>query len=210
MGGTFDPVHNGHLRTALEIQQWMGVEQVCLIPSNTPVHREQPGCSPEQRLAMVRLAVEHEPALCVDAREVLSEKPSYSLLTLQSLRAEIGPDRPLCMVLGMDAYLGLPSWHGWEKLTDYCHIIVVCRPGYVYEPDERMRNFRRVHETRSLETVLGSPCGRVLMHELTPLSISATQIRQLVAKGLSPRYLCPDPVWHYMQQHKLYVIEEDS
>ncbi|MCP8686016.1 nicotinate-nucleotide adenylyltransferase [Marinobacterium sedimentorum] len=210
MGGTFDPVHNGHLRTALEIQQWMGVEQVCLIPSKIPVHREQPGCSSEQRLAMVGLAVEQEPALRVDAREVLSDQPSYSLLTLQSLRAEIGPDRSLCMVLGMDAYLGLASWHGWEQLPDYCHIIVVCRPGYVYEPDERMQRFFRAHETRSLRTVLGSPCGRVLMHELTPLSISATQIRQLVAKGLSPRYLCPDPVWHYMQQHKLYVIEEDS
>jgi nicotinate-nucleotide adenylyltransferase len=210
MGGTFDPVHNGHLRTALEIQQWMGVERVCLIPSRVPVHRDQPGCTSEQRLAMLRLAVEREPALCVDDREVRSEQPSYSLLTLQSLRAEIGPPRPLCMVLGMDAYLGLPSWHGWEQLLDYCHIIVVCRPGYVYEPDERMRRFRRAHETRSLNTVLSSACGRVLMHELTPLSISATQIRQLVAKGLSPRYLCPDPVWHYMQQHNLYATEEDS
>ncbi len=210
MGGTFDPIHHGHLRTALEIRQWMGVQRVCLLPSRMPVHREQPGCSSAQRLEMVRLAVEHEPALCVDDREVLSDQPSYSLLTLQALRDEIGPQRPLCMILGMDAYLGLPGWHGWEQLLDYCHIIVVRRPGYVYEPDEQMHRFLRAHEIRSLDAVLSSPHGRVLMHELTPLSISATQIRQLVTRGLSPRYLCPDAVWHYMQQHKLYVNEEDS
>lgn len=210
MGGTFDPIHNGHLRTALEIQQWMDVSCVCLIPSRVPVHRESPGCTSAERLEMVRLGVADEPALAVDDREIRSEQPSYSLLTLQSLRAELGPERPLCMVLGMDAYLGLPSWHRWEELIEYCHIIAVRRPGYIYEPDDRMRRFTRIHGTESLAAVLGSPCGRVLMHELTPLSISATQIRQLVARGLSPRYLCPDPVWHFIQQHELYGFREDS
>ncbi len=210
MGGTFDPIHNGHLRTALELQQWMGVERVCLVPSRKPVHREAPGSSSEARLAMAQLAVADEPALAVDDREVCSGQPSYSYLTLRSLRAELGPDRPLCMVLGMDAYLGLPSWHHWQELIELCHIIVVRRPGYIYEPDPGMARFTRAHETTSLATVLGSPCGRVLMHELTPLSISATQIRQLVAKGLSPRYLCPDPVWHFIQQHRLYGLNEGS
>lgn len=210
MGGTFDPIHHGHLRTALELQQWLGVDHVWLVPSRTPPHRDAPGTTSEQRLEMVRLAVADEPALGVDDREVRSDQPSYSLLTLRSLRQELGPERPLCMVLGMDAYLGLPSWHGWEELIGLCHIIVVRRPGYIYEPQATMGRFTRAHETTSLAAVLGTPCGRVLMHELTPLSISATQIRQLVARGLSPRYLCPDPVWHYIQQHRLYGLNEGS
>ncbi|GGC03954.1 putative nicotinate-nucleotide adenylyltransferase [Marinobacterium zhoushanense] len=204
MGGTFDPVHNGHLRTALEIQQWLDIPEVCLIPSKMPVHRDEPGCSSEQRLAMVQLAVADEPCLCADAREILSDQPSYSLLTLESLRAELGPRRPLCMVMGMDAYLGLPSWHRWESFLDICHIIVVTRPGYGFPDDSQMRRFSDRHAAPSVETLKQLPAGRVLLHELTPLGISATQIRRLIAQGDSPRYLMPDAVWDYIQTNKLY------
>ncbi|WP_036185232.1 nicotinate-nucleotide adenylyltransferase [Marinobacterium lacunae] len=204
MGGTFDPVHNGHLRTALEIQQWLDLPQLCLIPSKMPVHRDEPGCTSEQRLAMVQIAVADEPRLCADDREILSDKPSYSLLTLESLREELGPQRSLCMVMGMDAYLGLPNWHRWERFLDLCHIIVVTRPGYSFQDDTQMRNFSDRHAAQSAETLRQMPAGRVLLHELTPLGISATQIRRLIAKGDSPRYLMPDAVWDYIQTNRLY------
>lgn len=204
MGGTFDPVHNGHLRTALEIQQWLDVPEVCLIPSKAPVHRDEPGCTSEQRLAMVELAVADEPSLAADAREVRSEKPSYSLLTLESLREELGPQRPICMVMGVDAYMTLASWHQWERFIDLCHILVVTRPGYALELEPALKAFTNRHAAVAKDDLQRLPAGKVLMHELTPLAISATQIRQLVQQGQSPRYLMPDSVWDYIQTNRLY------
>lgn len=205
MGGTFDPVHNGHLRTALELQQWLGVEQVCLIPSGEPVHRVAPGCSARERLAMVQLAVADEPALCADAREVESDAPSYSLLTLASLRQARGDDCPIIMTMGMDAFQTLESWHRWEALLDYAHILVIARPGY-RETDlsPTLRSLLQQHRSEDEQALLQRPAGLVYIQELTPLGISATQIRQLIAAGHSPRYLLPEPVWHYIRRHELY------
>ncbi len=205
MGGTFDPVHNGHLRTALELKQWLGVDQVCLIPSGAPVHRDEPGCTPRQRLEMVRLAVQDEPALTADAREIESDEPSYSLLTLQALRAERGEACPIVMTMGMDAYQTLPSWYQWQSFLDYAHILVLARPGYEgQDATEELLDFTRRHQASAVNELLDMPSGRVFIQELTPLGISATQIRHLVAQGQSPRYLMPEPVWHYIQQNSLY------
>ncbi|WP_271273186.1 nicotinate-nucleotide adenylyltransferase [Aliamphritea hakodatensis] len=204
MGGTFDPIHNGHLRTALEIRDWLNADQVALMPSKVPVHRQQPGAGSEQRLAMVEQAVAAEPGLYADAREVSSEKPSYTVLTLESLRAELGADVPVCMILGMDAYLSLPGWDRWQELIRLAHIVVVKRPGWVYQPGEQMKAFTRVHEVTDKQKILTEPAGHVIFHELTPLAISATQIRTLVSEGHSPRYLLPDSVWQYIQQQQLY------
>ncbi|WP_261843862.1 nicotinate-nucleotide adenylyltransferase [Aliamphritea ceti] len=204
MGGTFDPIHNGHLRTALEIRDWLNVGQVALMPSKVPVHRQQPGAESGQRLAMVEAAVAAEPGLCAEAREILSEKPSYTVLTLESLRAELGDKAPICMILGMDAYLSLPGWDRWQELLKLAHIVVVTRPGWVYQPDKAMQAFTRAHEVTDKQRLLTAPAGQVIFHELTPLAISATQIRTLVSQGNSPRYLLPDSVWQYIQQQQLY------
>lgn len=205
MGGTFDPIHNGHLRSALEIQQWLGIEQVCLIPAKIPVHRAQPGCTSEQRLKMVQAAVTNVAELSADAREILSEQPSYSLLTLQSLRAELGASHSICMIMGMDAFLSLPQWHNWQQFMSLCHILVVKRPGYPFQPCQQLQAFLVQHQTQRKHDVLTKPAGHVLLHEQTPLEISATQIRQLIGQNLSPRYLLPDNVWRYIKQHNLYV-----
>jgi len=205
MGGTFDPVHNGHLRTALELQQWLGVERVCLIPSGEPVHRKTPGCSAAERLAMVQLAVADEPALCADAREVEADEPSYSLLTLQSLRQSRGPACSIIMTMGMDAFQTLESWHRWQSLLDYAHILVIARPGYaVADLSPGLQVFLQQHGCCDHTALLQQPAGLVCIQELTPLGISATQIRRLIASGQSPRYLLPEPVWHYIRQHQLY------
>lgn len=204
MGGTFDPVHNGHLRTALEIQQWLVCDQVHLIPSRSPVHRDEPGCTARQRYEMLALAVEDEPLLSVDAREIDSQEPSYTLNTLRSLRQELGEQRSLVMVMGVDAYLTLPTWRQWDTFLSLCHIIVVSRPGYHFHPEGAVSELTRKHRIGKLETLSQRPCGGVMIHELTPLGISATQIRALIAQGQSPRYLMPDRVWHYIQRNKLY------
>jgi len=205
MGGTFDPVHNGHLRTALELKQWLGVDQVCLIPSGAPVHRDEPGCTPRQRLEMVQLAVQDEPALTADAREIESDAPSYSLLTLQALRAERGADCPIIMTMGMDAYQTLPGWYEWQSFLEYAHILVLARPGYAgQDAPAGLLEYTRRHQASAVGELLQQPAGKVFIQELTPLGISATQVRQLIAQGHSPRYLMPEPVWHYIQLNKLY------
>lgn len=209
MGGTFDPIHYGHLRTALELKQWLGVAQVCLIPAKLPVHRQAPGCNSAQRLAMVRLAVADEAALTVDDCEVAAERPSYSVLTLQQLRQRIGPQAPLCMIMGMDAYLGLNRWHQWQRILELAHILVVARPGYRFHPGAEMAAFTASHQVTSKAQLLAKPCGLVLIHELTPLAISATEIRRQIAQGESPRYLLPDPVWRYIQNNRLYGYQSN-
>ena len=210
MGGTFDPIHNGHLRTALEIQQWLGVKQVTLMPSKVPVHRKSPERSGQQRLDMVRLAVAVVQGLVADEREVISADASYTVLTLESFRRELGPQIPICMILGMDAYLSLPQWDRWWELLTLCHIVVVKRPGWIYEPCEQMQRISDEHETDDLDIVLQKPAGHVIFRELTPLGISATQIRELIRDGRSPRYLLPDAVWDYIKQNRLYNFEQHN
>lgn len=204
MGGTFDPVHNGHLRTALEIKQWLGVDQVCLIPSKMPVHRAEPGCTSLQRFEMVEASVQGEPALTTDSREVLSDQPSYSLLTLQSLRNELGADAPLVMILGMDAFLMLHTWYQWQQIPQLCHILVVSRPGYSFTPGPEIETLLDRYGVDDVSALKKSPAGAIFIHELTPLGISATQIRKLIRNGLSPRYLLPETVWRYIREHQLY------
>lgn len=204
MGGTFDPIHNGHLRSALEVQQWLGIDQVYLMPARTPVHRDAPGRTAMQRLAMVEAAVAATPQLCADSREVLAEQPSYTLYTLQALRQQLGPQLPLCMIIGMDSLLNLPGWYGWKQFSGLCHILVLHRPGYHFEPGDELAVFLATHQTDDRAELFAAPAGRVLLHEQTPLDISATNIRSLIARGQSPQYLLPETVWQYIIQHQLY------
>jgi nicotinate-nucleotide adenylyltransferase len=208
MGGTFDPIHNGHLRTALEIQQWLGVDYVNLMPSKRPVHREAPGCRAQDRLAMVELAVHNEPALRCDSREIDSDQASYSVYTLAGLRKELGANQPVCMVLGMDAFLGLDLWHCYEDIMSLCHIIVVARPGYALTPNKVVADLLKKHQATAREALLGKPHGHIVIHELTPLDISATDIRSLLQKGLSPRYLLPEAVLDYIEKMQLYKASD--
>ncbi len=208
MGGTFDPIHFGHLRTALEIQQWLGVEHVCLMPANVPVHREAPGSSATARLAMVEHAIEGEMALRCDPREILSDRPSFTIYTLERLREELGLAKPVCMVVGMDSFMSLDQWFRFYEYLNYCHIIVVARPGYDFKPNQTLRQLLARHQVERKNDILTQPAGGILVHELTPLSISATHIRELITSGQSPRYLLPDSVWDFIQQHKLYFSEK--
>lgn len=203
MGGTFDPIHNGHLRTALEIRQLLQVEQLHLIPCYVPVHRDEPGRTPEQRLKMVQLAVESEPGLVVDDREVKSQEPSYTLDTLRALRAELGPEQSIIMVVGVDSFITLPQWHGWEQLLDFGHILVVRRPGWELILGPQLTPWVEKHHGE-LNQLLLSPKGKVSFYQLTPLGISATQIRELIETNQSPRYLMPDQVLDYIQKEALY------
>lgn len=202
-GGTFDPVHFGHLRTALELKQALDLDEMRLVPCRVPAHRNQPHYQALDRLHMVELAVAGEDELICDDREVQREGVSYMVDTLQSLRDELGAHVSLSLVLGMDSFITLPTWHEWEQIPQLANLIVAARPG-VEGPDQGiMERFLHARETQLADELKASAFGRVLVQRMTPLDISATRIRQLIAQKRSPRYLLPDPVWDYMKQQHL-------
>lgn len=203
-GGTFDPIHGGHLRLAEEAREALALDGVRFVPAGVPPHRDTPASSGEHRLEMVRRAIAGNPAFTCDDGEIRAAGPSYTVLTLERLRAEL-PERPLVLLLGADAFVGLPDWHRWREILELAHIAVANRPGHAIEgtPAALAPEFRarRSNDPSVLRT---TPAGRIVQFEMTPLAISATTIRELVRAGRSPRYLLPDSVVDYISAHSLY------
>lgn len=195
LGGTFDPVHNAHLRVAWEAAECLDAE-VRLVPAQVPPHRDPPIADARVRAALLRAALAVQERLVLDTRELRRDGPSYSVDTLAELRAEIGEARPLVLLVGADAFAGLPSWHRWKELFDLAHIGVLTRPGHEAGalPTELRTKIasRRCADAASLRE---SPAGRVLPIAVTPLEISASQVRALLAAGRDPRWLVPDALF---------------
>lgn len=207
LGGTFDPVHYGHLRLAEEAQRQLGLAEVCWIPAGQPAHRRAPQTSAIQRLAMVRLAILGNPGFTLDESEALDAAPSYSVPTLERLRAQIGPRRPLVLLLGTDAFLALSTWHRWRELFGLAHLGVATRPNYaltdaIVEPALAEELGRR--RTSSAAAIAGRPAGYIMPFAITALDISATALRAEIAAGHGARYLLPDPVLDYISANQLY------
>jgi nicotinate-nucleotide adenylyltransferase len=201
-GGTFDPVHYGHLRSALEAKEIFGLDEVLLIPSSQPPHRQAPQASATMRLEMLRLAVQNQPGLTIDTREIARAGASYMLMTLESLRQEF-PGQPLLLFIGSDAFNQLTGWHQWQRLFDFAHIIVLTRPGYRVG---RLDDFFADRQTE-LKTLLNAQlAGKLYFQPITQLDISATAIRAMIAHGKSPQFLLPDAVLAYIKEHQLYAI----
>ncbi|PWE46040.1 nicotinate-nucleotide adenylyltransferase [Pseudomonas prosekii] len=203
LGGTFDPVHIGHLRGALEVAEYLGLDELRLTPSARPPHRSTPQVSARDRLAMVECAVAGVAPLVVDARELQRDKPSYTIDTLELMRAEMAADTQVFLLLGWDAFCGLPTWHRWEELLQHCHILVLQRPDADSEPPDALRNLLAARSV-SDPLALTGPSGQIAFVWQTPLAVSATQIRQLLASGKSVRFLVPDAVLAYIDAHGLY------
>jgi nicotinate-nucleotide adenylyltransferase len=192
-GGTFDPIHYGHLRTALEIQIRLELQQVRFVPCAVPPHREKPLLSSELRLKMVRAAIAPEPAFVADAREIERAGPSYSIDTLTSLRAEY-PDTPLGMIVGMDAFLALTSWRDWQRILDLAHIIVARRPGWEAPTEGVLGELLATAATKRTADLHGALAGRIAIAAVTQLEISSTDLRNSISAGIDPRYLVPPSV----------------
>lgn len=205
LGGTFDPVHNGHLRTALELTERLGLDELRLVPVNSPALRAEPAAPPAERLAMLSLAVAGEPRLRVDDRELRRGGVSYSIDTLRELRHEIGDAACLCMVLGEDAFAGLERWKEWRLLLDYAHIAVLTRPGDTPAPGAALASWTAEHLAGDpAATLAARGRGRILRLAFTQLAISSTQVRSLLRAGRTPRYLLPDAVLEHIQRNGLY------
>ncbi len=207
MGGTFDPIHFGHLRLAEEMAEVIGLERVRFIPAGQPPHRGAPRTAAVHRLEMVRRAVVGNPRFEADPREVESPRPSYTVDTLTGLRAELGDTRPMWLLLGADAFLGLPTWHEWRRLFGLANLAVATRPGaQLLQADALPDALKHEVSPRLVEdpSAVGA-AGAVLMRPMTPLDISATAIRDTLARHGSARYLLPDAVLGYIHEHRLYA-----
>lgn len=207
-GGTFDPIHIGHLRTALDLYETLGLDEVRLIPARVPPHREPPRLSPAQRLALLKAAVDGQPGLVVDSRELQRSGPSYMVDTLASLRDELG-DEPLALILGVDAFLGLEGWHRWQELTDLAHLLVMQRPGAKLPEQGVLADWLAEHCVDDADALRQRPAGGILACAVTRLAISATDIRSRLASGRSIRYLVPDAVHRMINEQGLYAPNDE-
>ena len=194
LGGTFDPVHFGHLRAALDVQQALGFSELRLMPLAGAVHRRPPVASGAERLAMLRAAIAGEPALRVDDRELQRGGPSYTVETLESLRAEAGAETPICLLIGADAFNGFADWHRPLDVLGLAHLVVMQRPDTPTARDAWLRAQVAERRVQSSERLRDSAAGYIFLQTVTQLDISATRIRALLARGLSPRFLLPDAV----------------
>lgn len=192
-GGTFDPIHYGHLRTAFEMLEALRFATVLFVPGGDPPHRGPTHAAAERRLEMVTAATARERRFAVDDCELRREGPSYTIDTLASKRAEFS-STPIGLIMGMDAFLGLPSWHRWDELLDFAHIVVAHRPGWKVPDAGPLGEMISRFGTASVEDLHGTLRGRVHIHEVTQLEISSTEIRELIRAGRDPRYLLPDQV----------------
>ena len=206
-GGTFDPIHLGHLRLAEEMAESIGLDRVLFIPAGQPPHRGMPHIAATHRLEMVCRAIAGNPRFVADAREVNRPCPSYTVDTLTALRGELGNEQPLWLLLGADAFLGLPGWHEWRRLFDLAHIAVAARPGArLLQADAMPEALKQELAQRQVNAVsAASAAGSVLLRQMTPLDISATVIRDILARHGSVRYLLPDAVLDYINEHQLYT-----
>lgn len=202
-GGTFDPIHFGHLRTAFELLQALRLSEMRFLPAGNPPHREVTVASAEQRLAMVQAAAQGQPGFVVDDREIQRAGLSYSVDTMRTLRADF-PDRSLCLIVGMDAFLGLPKWHQWRELLELAHLVVAHRPGWRAPSMGPLGELLVDRGTGRIGDLHESRAGCIYIHAVTQLEISSTELRKMIAAGHDPRYLMPDAVRTIIEETGCY------
>ncbi len=206
-GGTFDPIHLGHLRTALEVKQALQLEHVRFIPCFSPPHRAAPQADAQQRLALLRAALEQQDDFVIDTREIQRGGPSYMIDTLQSLHAEY-PQQTLCLIIGMDAFYYFDTWQAYMQILDVAHVVVMQRPGGDLAQLQTRPAVAALLDTRGIkdqQLLRQQAAGLIWMQPVTQLAISSTAIRALLARGGAVRYLVPDKVITLIQQQGLYL-----
>jgi len=204
LGGTFDPIHYGHLRTALDVQQRLALDEVRFIPCGEPPHRVAPIAEPLQRLAMIRSAIAGQDRFVADDRELRRDGPSYMVDTLRSLKKDF-KDESLCLILGTDAFNGLAQWHQWEKIFDLANIVVMKRPEVDGKTKINKHLFSQIkHRIVDADDLNKKQNGAICFIPVTQLDISATMIRQQWQQCNDIQFFLPDSVLRLIQQQNIY------
>jgi nicotinate-nucleotide adenylyltransferase len=212
MGGTFDPVHFGHLRLAQEAAEILGLERVRWVPAGRPWHRTQPRAPAKHRLEMVRLAIRGNALFELDDAEIRQGSPGYTVETLERLREKLGAARPLVLLLGTDAFRGLTTWERWRELFELAHVFVAQRPGHSLTPGGMSAALASEWRKRAgtPDALRRRPAGSIVAYGTTALDISASAIRAHFAQSRSPRYLLPSAVLDYIHAHRLYASDNGA
>lgn len=206
-GGTFDPVHYGHLRPALEIVQQLDLEELRLIPCRQPPHRDMPVASADMRLQMLEAAVHGVEGLVIDPRELHRAGSSWMVDTLESIHGDTG-DKTLCLLLGVDTFAGLDTWHQWQRIFELAHIVVMQRPGNEIPFSVALANELDKRSVNDITSLMDNESGNIFFCSVMQLDISASLIRKLVAEGSSARYLLPDKVLDIIENERVYDKDE--
>jgi nicotinate-nucleotide adenylyltransferase len=209
LGGTFDPVHIGHLRLALEIQAAAGLDQIQLVPLSTPAHRAPTVLAAETRLQMLQAAIAGQPGLSVNPLELERAGISYTCETLIHLR-EQDPDSALCLITGMDSFATFNQWHRWREIPTLAHIIVAQRPGRQTDLSPELQEFLAQRQTAKIPNLHEQQAGSVVMLDIPALDISSTRIRAMLKTGLSTRYLLPEPVQEIIESNDYYATRAND
>jgi nicotinate-nucleotide adenylyltransferase len=204
LGGTFDPIHCGHIASAKAVRKSLGVPRLKLVPSFIPPHRAVPGSTAEQRLAMLKMAIEDDDGLEVDDRELARQGISYTVDTLDSFRSELGQTVPLYFVLGFDSYCTLPEWMRWQEITRKCHLVVLARPGYEDEIPAQIVRWSKDKIVEEPKHLRNRACGGILAVNLVQVDVSATVLRKNFREGLRPTGKMPEKVIDYAIENDLY------
>ena len=208
-GGTFDPVHFGHLRLATELAEGFHLEKVIFIPAGLPYHRGRDAhATSEERLTMLKLATQRDARFDVDDRELKRSGNTYTYDTLVEIRRERGPDTPLVFLAGTDSFAKIDSWHRWTELFELAHFAIAVRADdadWVKQGPGTIPRAAWPRITLDPKELANAPAGKIMTFAMTPLSISSTAIRSLAGGGASIRYLTPDPVTEYIRSHNLYA-----
>lgn len=208
-GGTFDPIHLGHLHAAQQVQQVLNMDEVRMVVSARPPHREPPVLSAAERLCLVQYALEGQTSLIAENCELMREGLSYMVDTLGEFRQQM-PNRPIALILGMDAFNGLKSWHNWQQIIELAHIVITDRPNSDTRLDKviekSLQGFVNDHLVPSKQQLQQSPSGLVYIQYISPLAISATEIRERLTHNESVDMLVPKKVWQEIQAKRLYGL----
>jgi nicotinate-nucleotide adenylyltransferase len=203
LGGTFDPIHFGHLRLALEVQQQLNFNEIRFVPCQSPVLDKTAQATIDQRLAMLQLALADQKNFVLDDREIKRETPSYMVDTLISLREEF-PQQTMCLIIGNELFPQLLRWHRWQELLELAHFVIVTRPGFKIDLSKELTTLWQKHEIQDVKLLTTKPNGYLLTVPTTQLVISSTAIREQIAQHKSPRYLLPDSILRYIEHNKIY------
>lgn len=202
MGGTFDPIHNGHLQFAIEIAETFNLQEIRVIPCHIPSHRQQSVATPQQRMEMVKLAIQNESRFILDQREFKRKGASYTFDTLVTLREEFGQQISFNLIIGTDAFQFFDRWYRWKEILKLTHIIVAYRPNCPHRAIKH--HYFESHYTNNIRNLKNEPAGFIYFMPVTQLAISASLIRKKIRQKQSVKYLLPSSVWHYVNQHHIY------
>jgi len=205
LGGSFDPIHHGHLRSALDVCDSLALDGIHLLPNFISPHKSISHASDHHRLAMLTLAIEDCEKLRIDPQELNSNTSCFTIDTLEKLRLS-HPTSPLCFLMGMDSLRSFTHWHRWQDILDLCHLVVSARPGWDLPTDgdvAQLLTQRQVNEPSALHQQLA---GKIYLHQAYPLAISSSEIRELCRREKSIKFLVPNNVQQYISKHQLYRL----